>query len=167
MSPLHHCSSVLTGLSGSVLVLLKLSGEETDLDISTCCSPTPCPWQAVFYQVDAKASPAPCSSVMWQCLSSFRWRWFPPPESGLDCEPLTVFKWCSMSQGSVTKGHAVSAWFSRKAPAWHSAVCYERPRHVDRAVLGDPVNRINSLPWVIPVQIPDMWIEKPSDNYSL
>lgn len=50
MSPLHHCSSVLTGLFGSALVLLKLSGEETGFEISACCSPTPHPWQTVFYK---------------------------------------------------------------------------------------------------------------------
>lgn len=67
--------SVLTGLSGSVLVLLKLSGEETDLDISTCCSPTPC-MAGCVYQVAAKASPPHAPLLCWQCLSSFRWRWF-------------------------------------------------------------------------------------------
>ena len=54
MSPLHHCSSVLTGFSGSALVLLRLSGEETDFEISTCCSPIPHPWQIVFYKNGCK-----------------------------------------------------------------------------------------------------------------
>lgn len=157
MSPLHPCSSLLTGLSASRPVLLKLVKKQF-LKFQ-CVADQYCSRLCRWLQ---KHLPSLCSSVTWPChslsqeaLVSSTWVW-----ADLNDRLITSYHFQVMPcvARPLEKAMQLLPGSLGRLLLGAQLPCFARPCHVERAVLGDPVNGINSLPWVIAAQMPDMWM---------